>query len=107
MHDLAAAVTIGLLAIGVCCIAPDRGPGTPACSTGSANGAVRLAAPSPRRSGAGGDGRVLALTAADVSGVPFGSPGFSTVLLSFVQQVDLGRALGVSALLVAVTVALA
>ena len=43
---------------------------------------------------------VLIFTASDVSGFQLSSPGFSGVLVSFVGQVDLGRELGVSVLLV-------
>ncbi len=105
VHDLAAAVTIGLLVIGVWCIAPDRGTRDADVLDGVRERAVRWGAVAAAIWLLAATA-VLALTAADVSGVPFGSPGFSTVLLSFVQQVDLGRELGVSALLVAVTVAL-
>ena len=45
---------------------------------------------------------VVLITAADVSGFQPGAPGFSGVLISFVTQIDLGRALGFSLLLVIV-----
>ena len=50
---------------------------------------------------------LLVLTAADVSGFSPGTPGFSLVLYSFTSQVDLGRALLVSLLLVLLSAALA
>ena len=101
VHDLAAAATIGLLALGVFWVPPDRGQRDTGAIDGLRERIVRhasrvaliwLAAAVV----------VLTLTAADVSGVPVGAPGFGGVLLSFVGQVDLGRALGVSVLLVAV-----
>ena len=45
---------------------------------------------------------VLIFTASDVSGFQPTTPGFSGVLVSFVTQIDLGRALGFSLLLVIV-----
>src|SRR5205085_8810034 len=47
---------------------------------------------------------VILLTTADVSGLPLGTPGFAQVVASFVSQVDLGRALLASVLVVAVLV---
>jgi cytochrome c oxidase assembly factor CtaG/putative copper export protein len=49
---------------------------------------------------------VIALTAADVSGLPVGTPGLAGITLSFVTQVELGRALLVSALVVVLVVGL-
>jgi hypothetical protein len=49
---------------------------------------------------------VAVLTAAEVSGVPVQARGFGAVLLSFISQLDLGRTLGWSALLVAGVAAL-
>lgn len=106
VHDLAAAATVGLSAIGVFCVAPARGQRDPGALDGLREAAVRLA------------GRtaliwltaavaVLILTASEVSGVPVGAPGFTGVVLSFVGQVDLGQALGVSSLLIAVAATLA
>ena len=45
---------------------------------------------------------VLVLTTADVSGFQLTTPGFSSVVLSFITQIDLGRALWVSIVLIAV-----
>jgi hypothetical protein len=44
----------------------------------------------------------IVLTAADVSGIRITDPGFGWLLVTFVGQIDLGRALGVSALLILV-----
>ena len=49
----------------------------------------------------------IVLTAADVSGLPVGSPGFASVVVSFVGQIDLGRELGASLLAVIVAANLA
>ena len=97
VHDVAAAVTVGLLVVCAWCITPDRGAGDEL--SGTSQDAVRLA----------GSAAVIwlvsalvviVLTAASVAGVGVGSPGFSVVLVVFLGQLDLGRALGVSAILV-------
>ena len=44
----------------------------------------------------------IVLTAADLSGIRVTDPGFGWLLVTFVGQIDLGRALGVSALLILV-----
>ena len=100
VHDLAAALTVGLLAVGTWCIVPERG-----APTGQLTGlrlvvirraaiaaAVWLAASLT----------FIVLTAADVSGIRVTDPGFGWLLVTFVGQIDLGRALGVSALLILV-----
>ena len=100
VHDLAAALTVGLLAVGTWCLVPERG-----APTGELTGlrlvvirraaiaaAVWLAASLT----------FIVLTAADVSGIRVTDPGFGWLLVTFVGQIDLGRALGVSALLILV-----
>ena len=99
-HDLAAAVSVGLLVLAAWCVAPEPGD-DPGQLGGVRQYAVRLA-------GIAVIGWlvlgivVLIFTASDVSGFQPSSPGFSGVLVSFVTQIDLGRALGFSLLLVIV-----
>ena len=99
-HDLAAAVSVGLLVLAAWCVAPEPGA-APGQLGGARQFAVRLA-------GIAVIGWlvlgivVLIFTASDVSGFQPSAPGFSGVLLSFVTQIDLGRALGFSLLLVIV-----
>ncbi len=100
VHDLAAAVSVGLLVLAAWCVAPEAGDDRDRVS-GVRRAAVRLA-------GFAVIGWLLAaivvliLTAADVSGFRVTDPGFSRVLVSFVTQIDLGRALGASLFLVIV-----
>ena len=105
VHDLAAALTVGLLAVGTWCLAPDR-----QARDGELTG-LRLSV----IRGASVAATVwlvaaltyLVLTAADLSGIPVGAPGFGGMLLSFVGQIDLGRSLGVSALIILAVITLA
>jgi cytochrome c oxidase assembly factor CtaG/putative copper export protein len=105
LHDLAAAVTIGLLVVGTWFFVPEK-----TSPAGTLSGA-RLAA--VRAAGHAALGWlaaglvVLALTAAEVSGVPVQARGFGAILVSFVSQLDVGRALGSSAWLVVGVAALA
>jgi putative copper resistance protein D len=109
VRNLAAALTVGSLLLAAWLIGP--APEEP--RTGAAPGAaarplagarqrlVRIASVSV---GAWllASAAVLVLTVADVAGVPLRTPGFAGLVASFVTQVDLGRALAVSLLLVAV-----
>ena len=102
VQDLAAAMTVGLLGLAVWLVAPKAGA-DPVRLTGRRQWLVRLGV----RAGLGwgvSAAVVLVLTASEVSAVRVGSPGYGAVLFSFVSQVDLGRALGVSLLLVIVVV---
>jgi putative copper resistance protein D len=99
-HDLAAAVSVGLLVLAAWCVAPEPND-DPGRLSGVRLHAVRLA----------GIAVIvwlvlgivaLIFTASDVSGFQPTTPGFSGVLVSFVTQIDLGRALGFSLLLVIV-----
>ena len=104
VHDLAAALTVGLLFTAAWFTAPEPGSrrdrlsgvrrSTAKAATGA--GLVWLASAVV----------VIALTAADVSGLPVGSAGSAGTAFSFVTQVELGRALLASALVVAVVVTL-
>jgi cytochrome c oxidase assembly factor CtaG/putative copper export protein len=104
VHDLAAALTVGLLFTAAFFVAPsagtraDRLSGVRRSTAKAAVGAglVWLATAV----------LVIVLTAADVSGLPLGAPGLGDITLSFVAQVELGRALLVSALVVALVVTL-
>ncbi len=115
VHDGAAAVTVGLLVVATWCVGPDR-PALGASDVDRRAGVATLsttqrwlvrAAVVTGLTWALAASVVTVLTAADVTGVPFGTPGFGTVALSFVGQIDLGRSLLVSLLVVVVTVVVA
>lgn len=98
VHDLAASLTIGLLVLATWAVAPDPGK-----SVDSLAGPRRLmvrAATVAALVWAGAGLVVLVLTAADVSGFSPAAPGFSLVFFSFTAQLELGRALLVTVLLV-------
>ena len=105
VHDLAAALTVGLLVVGTWCLAPDR-----QARDGELTG-LRLSV--IRRASIAATVWLVAaltylvLTAADLSDIPVGAPGFGGMLVSFVGQIDLGRSLGVSALIILVVITLA
>jgi cytochrome c oxidase assembly factor CtaG/putative copper export protein len=100
VHDFAAAAAVGLGVLTAWCIAPE--PGADADELSGVRGfASRLTIVALTVWFVVGL-VVLVLTTADVSGFGLGQPGFSSVLFSFVTQVDLGRAMGVSLLLVLV-----
>jgi cytochrome c oxidase assembly factor CtaG/putative copper export protein len=105
VQDLAAALTIGLLGLAAWLVAPAAGTGTVKL-TDRRQWLVLVAVKAAVGWGVSAL-VVLVLTASEVSGTPVGSPGFGAVLFSFVSQVDLGRSLGVSVLLVIVVVNLA
>src|SRR6185312_7383760 len=105
VHDLAAALTVGLLAVGTWCLVPERG--APAGElTGLRLVVIRRAAIAAAVWLAASL-TFIVLTAADVSGIRVTDPGFGWLLVTFVGQIDLGRALGVSALLILVVFAFA
>ncbi|MGI3786224.1 MAG: cytochrome c oxidase assembly protein [Janthinobacterium lividum] len=98
VHDLAACVTVGLLVLAAWAVGPDAGK-----SVDSLAGPRRLMVRGATVSAlvwAGAALVVLVLTAADVSGFSPSAPGFSLVFFSFTSQLELGRALLVSLLLV-------
>jgi putative copper resistance protein D len=98
LHDLAAAVTVGVLMTAAWFMAPTTG-----VRGGELEGPQRWlvnAATSAAVTWFGSAVAVVLLTAADVTATPVGAPGYGSVLLSFVSQVDVGRALGVSALVI-------
>ena len=100
VHDLAAALTVGLLAVGTWCLVPERG--APAGElTGLRLVVIRRAAIAAAVWLAASL-TFIVLTAADLSGIRITDPGFGWLLVTFVGQIDLGRALGVSALLILV-----
>jgi cytochrome c oxidase assembly factor CtaG/putative copper export protein len=98
VHDVAASATVGLLVMAAWAVAPDPGK-----SVDSLAGPRRLMVRGATVSAlvwAGAALVVIVLTAADVSGFPPSAPGFSLVFFSFTSQLELGRALLVSLLLV-------
>ena len=98
VHDVAASATVGLLVLAAWAVAPQAGK-----SVDSLAGPRRLMVRAATVSAlvwAGAALVVLVLTAADVSGYPPTSSGFSLVFFSFTSQLELGRALLVSLLLV-------
>ncbi|GAB2591109.1 cytochrome c oxidase assembly protein [Microlunatus antarcticus] len=98
VQDVAASVMIGLLVLAAWAVAPDPGK-----SVDSLAGPRRTMVRGATASGlvwAGAALVVLVLTAADVSGYSPATSGFSLVFFSFTSQLELGRALLVSLLLV-------
>ncbi len=102
VHDLAAALTVGLLVTAAWLVAPE--PGTRADRLSGARRATAKAAVGAAAVWLVAGVVVILLTTADVSGLPIGTPGFGGVVASFVSQVDLGRALLASVVVVAVLV---
>ncbi|MFL6026074.1 MAG: cytochrome c oxidase assembly protein [Friedmanniella sp.] len=98
LQDLAASLTIGLLVLAVWAVAPESGSSDDRL-TGSRAAMVRVASVSV---GAWllSATAVLVFTVADVAGLRLDAPTFSATVLGFVTQVELGRALWVSLLLV-------
>jgi putative copper resistance protein D len=105
LHDAAAAGTVGLLVLATFCVGPDAGTPRASRGDGSLSATQRWMARTAAATALAwvvAGVAVIVLTAADVTGLHVGSPGFLALALSFVAQIDLGRALAVSALLVAV-----
>ena len=100
VHDLAAALTIGLLVTAAFFVAPE--PGSRRDRLSGARRSTAKAAAGAALVWLVAGVVVLLLTTADVAGLSPGSPGFAGVVASFVSQVELGRSLGVSLLVVAV-----
>ncbi|HEY0239599.1 MAG TPA: cytochrome c oxidase assembly protein [Friedmanniella sp.] len=102
VHDVAASATVGLLVLATWAVAPAAGK-----SVDSLAGPRRLMVRGATVSAlvwAGAALVVLVLTAADVSGFSPAAPGFSVAFFSFTFQLELGRALLVSLLLVLLAV---
>ena len=100
VQDLAAALSVGLLVLAAFVVAPE--PGTArAWLLGARLALVRTAAVSLGAWLVAGV-VVLVLEVGDVAALSPTSPGFLSVVVSFATQLDLGRAMGVSLLLVAV-----
>ncbi|GAA3622501.1 cytochrome c oxidase assembly protein [Microlunatus ginsengisoli] len=105
VRDVAAAATVGFL-ITATWIVSAR-PSTDPDSLGGARRPLARAAIAASVSWGLAAIVTIVLTAADVSGFPVGTPGFASVVVSFVGQIDLGRELGASLLAVIVTANLA
>src|SRR5829696_5746546 len=97
VHDLAAALTVGLLVLAAWFVAPESSVRDEL--SGSRQWLVHCAA-TTSIVWIGSATFVLAFEAANVAAVAVGSPGYGAVLLSFLTQIPLGGALGVSLLLV-------
>ncbi|WP_375423477.1 cytochrome c oxidase assembly protein [uncultured Friedmanniella sp.] len=102
VHDLAASLTVGLLLTAAWLVAPEPGTRTDRLS-GARRATAKLAVGAAAAWLVAGV-LVIVLTTADVSGLTLGTPGFDGVVASFVSQVDLGRALLASVLVVAVLI---
>src|SRR5829696_2045947 len=98
VHDLAAALTVGLLVLAAWFVAPESSVRDDQLS-GSRQWLVHCAA-TTSIVWIGSATFVLAFEAANVAAVAVGSPGYGAVLLSFLTQIPLGGALGVSMFLV-------
>ena len=98
VHDVAASVTVGLLVLAAWAVGPAAGKSVDSLA-GPRRHMVR-AATVAALVWAGAGLVVIVLTAADVAGFSPASPGFSLVFFSFTSQLELGRALLVSLLLV-------
>ncbi|MFP5282976.1 MAG: hypothetical protein ACLGIF_05950, partial [Actinomycetes bacterium] len=105
LHDLAAALTVGALGLATWLVGPDAGA-SPRALTGVRQVAMRVGTIT-----VGiwllASALTLVLTVADASGLSPSTPGFADLVASFATQVDLGRALLASLLLVAVAANLA
>lgn len=102
IHDLAAAATVGFLVTATWIVSARPDPDPDAIS-GPRRILARAAVAASVIWALAAVVR-LVLTASDVSGLPPGTPGFGSVVMSFIAQIDLGRELGVSLLAVIVTV---
>jgi cytochrome c oxidase assembly factor CtaG/putative copper export protein len=98
VHDVAASATVGLLVLAAWAVAPD--PGKSVDSLAGPRRVMVRAATVAALVWAGAALVVIVLTAADVSGFSPGVSGFGLVFFSFTSQLELGRALLVSLLLV-------
>jgi cytochrome c oxidase assembly factor CtaG/putative copper export protein len=98
LHDLAASLTIGLLVLAAWAVAPE--PGTSADRVAGPRLAMVRAASVSVGAWLLSAVAVLVFTVADVAGVPVTGPTFSATLVGFVTQIELGRALWISVLLV-------
>jgi putative copper resistance protein D len=103
-HDWAAALSVGSLVLTAWCVAPDSAGETDQVAGVRAHllQLTRTAVAAWLLAGIA----VLVLTAGEVSGLAPGAPGFGAVLASFVTDVDLGRALAASLVLVALVACL-
>jgi cytochrome c oxidase assembly factor CtaG/putative copper export protein len=104
LHDLLAALTVGLLVLAAWFVAPES-----AVRDGHLSGSRQWLVQTAVTTSiiwAGAAASVLMFEAASVAAVPVGAPGYGEALLSFVTQIPLGGALGVSLMLVVVVACL-
>ena len=111
VHDLSAALTIGLLALAAWAVGSARAPGR---SRTTGNGELTGVRRTMARYAAitavvwcAAALVVLVLTTAEIAGVPLDTPGFGAIVVFTATQLDLGRALGASLVLAAVAANLA
>ncbi|MFD0481779.1 cytochrome c oxidase assembly protein [Kineococcus sp. GCM10028916] len=97
VHDLAAALTVGLLVLTATALPGGKDVTGPARTVRTT--ALRHAAIAATTWCAAAVA-TLVLTYADVAGIPLGSPGFGAQFWFFLTELDLGRSLAVSALAV-------
>ncbi|HET9873273.1 MAG TPA: cytochrome c oxidase assembly protein [Propionibacteriaceae bacterium] len=100
LHDLTAALSIGLLGLAVWAVAPE--PQTPADSLVGTRLAMVRAASFALGAWLAAAVAVLLLTVAEIAGMSLTTSGFAGVVASFITNFDLGRALTISLVLVAV-----
>ena len=111
VHDLAAALTVGLLALSAWAVGSARPAGR---HRSDGNGELAGVRRTMARYAAiaavtwfGAALVVLVLTTSEIADVPLTTPGFGAIVVFTATQLDLGRALGASLVLVAVVANLA
>ena len=111
VHDLSAALTVGLLALAAWAVGSPRAAGRRRSEgNGELTGVRRTMARYAAIAAVVWFGSalvVLVFTTAEIADVPMDTPGFGAIVVFTATQLDLGRALGASLVLVAVVANLA
>lgn len=111
VHDLSAALTVGLLALAAWAVGSPRAAGrSRSDGLGELTGVRRTMARYAAITAVvwfGSALAVLVFTTADIADVPLSTPGFGAIVVFTATQLDLGRALGAGLVLVAVVANLA
>jgi len=105
LHDLAAALTIGLFVLAVWLVTPE--PNSSPDGLSGTRQWLMHAGFVASMTWAGSSAAVLILTASDVSGIPVGGQDFAAAVISFVSQTDLGHQLAYSLLLIIIAASVA